>query len=359
MKNIIIYFGSFDPFHKGHMELIKNSMEEINADSIYIGLNKNSPKGTLTPLYHRKKMLEIAVKNNLICKILPFYFDYKDLTITYKKIFSLIKENYNYYILLGEDQLVDLGSWKDIDLLKNKFKFIVAKRNLDGYNREKYCDNFIFIDNKYRHISSEVIRKGNYECTLDCIKNYIENNNLYLKNQIKEYLTNKRYKHVLSTARTALIINKKANLGLNKYVVEKAALLHDIAKNIEYDESLKLIKEKYPDHSGESSNVLHQYLVEYIAREKFNVKDKEILNAIKFHTTGRANMSKLEKLIFISDKIEPLRKVNTKEIIDLCVKNFDNAFIKMLLINKQYLESKLIDIDSTTNECYKFYLKNY
>jgi HD superfamily phosphohydrolase YqeK len=69
-------------------------------------------------------------------------------------------------------------------------------------------------------------------------------------------------------------------------------------------------------------------------------------------------MSILEKLIYVSDKIEPNRPFDTSELIDLCCKNFDKGFIEVLKINKEYLESKETITDKDTIDCFKYYLLN-
>ncbi|MCL2352343.1 MAG: bis(5'-nucleosyl)-tetraphosphatase (symmetrical) YqeK [Firmicutes bacterium] len=89
-----------------------------------------------------------------------------------------------------------------------------------------------------------------------------------------------------------------------------AAMLHDIAKEIPAAEKLRLC-ERYglkPDEiMKRQPDLTHGMLGAEIARRKFGLKDKDALNAICYHTTGRPGMSLLEKIIFISDAIEPNR----------------------------------------------------
>ena len=75
MKNIILFFGSFDPLHKGHIAIIKNAIKAVKADLIYLGLNKDSFKGRLTSIKHRKAMLESYAKTNKKCKVLDFLLE--------------------------------------------------------------------------------------------------------------------------------------------------------------------------------------------------------------------------------------------------------------------------------------------
>ena len=356
MKKIIFFFGSFDPLHKGHMSIIDNAIKEVDADVLYLGLNKSSKKGKLTPLNHRKNMLKLYAKNKPNISILDFSFDYKQIEMTYENIFKYLEDDVKAYILIGEDQIDSLNKWHKIHLIKEKFTFIVARRN----TTKTYVNDetFIYIDHSYKNVSSLLIREGKYDYSSAIIIDYILNHNLYLKEQIKLYLDNNRYLHTLSVAKTALKINKEGKLGLNKYKVEKAALLHDIAKNIDAKEALTIMKREYSNYLDQNKDIYHQYMGEYIAREKFYVYDDDILSAIKYHTTGRCNMSLLEKLIFVSDKIEPRRKYDTNSIMKSCIKDFNKAFIKLLKNNRKYLLDKGIIIDNQdTINCYKYYLK--
>jgi predicted HD superfamily hydrolase involved in NAD metabolism len=76
------------------------------------------------------------------------------------------------------------------------------------------------------------------------------------------------------------------------------------------------------------SEVAHQFLGEYIAREELGVEDKDVLNAIKYHTTGRDNMSTLEKVVYVADLIEPSRKYEgVNELRKVIDKDFESVSI--------------------------------
>ena len=177
-----------------------------------------------------------------------------------------------------------------------------------------------------------------------------------LKEQIAMYLSGPRYHHVLAVSDTALLINKEAKLKIKKNKIEKAALLHDIAKHLDEDTCNEIMKNYYSEYINVNEKIIHQYTGEYIANNHFHINDKDILNSIKYHTTGRANMSTLEKLIYISDKIEPNRNFDTSELLSLCCKDFEKGFIEVLKTNKEYLESKEEITDKDTRDCFSYYL---
>ena len=359
MRNVILFFGSFDPLHLGHVSMIENAIKKVKGDIVYLGLNKTSKKGKLTPFSIRKTMLTKFCKDKDNIKLLDFYFNYSDMETTYNNIFSLLNEDDNAYILLGADQLCHIKEWYKFDMLYSRFKFIVARREGVVCHKEDLVNpNYIFINHAYKDISSSLIKRGEYEYTDKTIKEYILATNLYLKEQVSMYLSGPRFHHVVAVSDTALLINKEAKLGIKKNKVEKAALLHDIAKHLDEDTKNEIMNNYYIEYLDVDEKIVHQYTGEYIANNHFHIKDKDILNSIKHHTTGRANMSTLEKLIYVADKIEPNRNFDTTHLIELCCKDFEKGFIEVLKTNKEYLESKEVIKDKDTIECFEYYLYN-
>lgn len=344
--------------HKGHISIMEKAMQEIGADELYIGLNASSPKGDLTSLLHRTEMLKLFITTNTKYKLIPFSFDFNAIDETYQKIFNMLESENKYYILIGEDQLSNLKNWYNYDYLVSKFNFIVARRDNSSVNYNYNNDNrFIFINHDNKNLSSRLVKQGNYHYTIESIKNYILENNLYLKEQISLYVSDKRWAHIISVAKTALLINEKAHLNLNPLAVEKAALLHDVARDMDIKIQEKLMKEHYSDDIQTHPNTYHQYIGEHIANKVFMVTNKDILNAIKYHTTGRANMSLLEKLVYVSDKIEPTRKYDTTQLIDSCCNDFESGFKKVLEHNKDYVKNILHEnYEIKSLECFNYYL---
>lgn len=142
-----------------------------------------------------------------------------------------------------------------------------------------------------------------------------------LKNDIGE----KRFNHVIRVKDMAL----KLNNGIDEEKVVTAALLHDCAK---YNE--KHFLEKYKnqcDFSTEiltNKSVLHSFLGPIVAKNEYGINDIEILNAIKYHTTGRENMNDLEKIIFLADACEEKRDYEgVEDLRKLAFKNLDDAVL--------------------------------
>ena len=126
-----------------------------------------------------------------------------------------------------------------------------------------------------------------------------------IKERLKECLTEERYSHTLGTAHCAIKLAQKYKLDEQKAFL--AGLLHDCAKCKSNDELLKIIKEELKNiDEGELQNykTLHAPVGEYFAKTIYDIDDREILDAIRYHTIGRVGMSMFEKIIFLADKIE-------------------------------------------------------
>lgn len=126
----------------------------------------------------------------------------------------------------------------------------------------------------------------------------------YLRKNLKE----SRYVHTLGVVQSACSL-AKIN-GVDEEKTKIAALIHDAAKNMKIDEQYKILKENNIDMdiiSENSPQILHGWVAAILAKELMGVMDEEIINAVKYHTTARKSMSKLEKIIYIADYIEPNR----------------------------------------------------
>lgn len=129
-----------------------------------------------------------------------------------------------------------------------------------------------------------------------------------IKKRLKENVSKHRYTHTLGVIKAAGYLAKKYDANEESAYI--AALLHDYAKNFS-EEQLKeyLIKNNLQADETmlKSYQLLHGKVAAHISKVEFNIEDEDILNAIKYHTTGRRKMSKLEKIIYLADFIEENR----------------------------------------------------
>lgn len=148
-----------------------------------------------------------------------------------------------------------------------------------------------------------------------------------IEEQIKESLSEKRFLHTLSVANEAKRLAKHYNADENAAYL--AGLVHDCAKEIPKDEAFERLKGF--GYEPDSDMLLcpglwHGPLGMFVARERFGIDNTDVLNAVCYHSTGRADMSLLEKIIYLADFIEPLRSFDgVEEVRELAYKDIDAA----------------------------------
>ena len=182
-----------------------------------------------------------------------------------------------------------------------------------------------------------------------------------LQKQMREELTEDRYEHTLGVMYTAESLAMRYGVDMEKAAV--AGLLHDCAKCIPNTQKLKLCKKhgiEVSELEKKNPSLLHAKLGAYMAKKVYNVTDEDVLNAIRWHTTGRPDMSMLEMIIYMADYIEPNRDKapNLKEIRKLCFVDIEDALYRVLESTLDYLnESDADAIDLMTKNTYLFYRK--
>ena len=165
--------------------------------------------------------------------------------------------------------------------------------------------------------------------------------------EIKEAFTingelNERYYHTLGVIEKALELNEIHNLKIPKEQVFLDKYFHNIYQSLL----------EYP-------SIWHSFVGKIVAREKYGIIDDRILNAICYHTTGRPNMTNLEKIIFISDYVE--EKTRVGECFEVARKaankNLNDAIVVIIEQTIAYLKKNNKPVYQLTEETYQFYLK--
>ncbi|MBR6171644.1 MAG: bis(5'-nucleosyl)-tetraphosphatase (symmetrical) YqeK [Eubacterium sp.] len=179
---------------------------------------------------------------------------------------------------------------------------------------------------------------------------------------IKKKLTPKRYVHSIGVEYTAATMAFVHGEDVQRARI--AGLLHDCAKCIPVEEKLKKA-EKFglpvSDCERQNPDLLHGKLGAYYAANKCGVSDEEILSAITFHTTGKPEMTLLEKIIFVADYIEPNRRMirELPEIRKEAYTDLDRCVLHILRNTLEYLDEKDTVIDDLTQKTYDYYMRHF
>ncbi len=181
-----------------------------------------------------------------------------------------------------------------------------------------------------------------------------------LRKEMQKVQDGKRYEHTLGVEFTAAALAMR--YGAAVLDAQTAGILHDCAKCLSDEKRLKICEKHHipvSDVERRSPFLLHGKAGACLAEEKYGIQNKpEILNAIRYHTTGRENMSLLEKIVFVADYIEPGRRhaPNLAEIRFLAFENLDAAVLCILRDTLDHLKAAGGEIDPMTEKVYRYYL---
>lgn len=181
-----------------------------------------------------------------------------------------------------------------------------------------------------------------------------------MKKELQKDLPEVRYQHTLGVASTAVLLAQA--YGADEQQAKVAGLLHDCAKCMPNEERVDYCLNHNVEVSQaerENLTLLHAKCGAILAKEKYGVQDPEILHAIQVHTTGVPAMSLLDKIIFVSDYIEPHRckAPRLDELRKLAPNNLNLTVYYILEDTVHHLNQRNAAVDPTTQDAYLYYDK--
>lgn len=380
--------GTFDPIHKTHIYMAKETLKQLKLDKVYIMPSPCPPhKNTknITSDFHRVNMIKLAVANEKNIEFFDYelknHLSYTADTLT--KLKSEHKED-DLYFIIGGDSAATFTSWyQPAVILNNANLVIINRKDENQFNiesivekiKEEVAANVYLLNVKESDISSSDIRTHKIEAAKDLLPKgvyeYIVENNLYtdgninkawslskIKADLKNILNKHRYEHTLGVAETAKKMAEAFNVNPNTAYL--AGILHDCAKYYSDSQLLKCCNDNnilVTDYEEKAPYLLHGKVGAFIAKTKYGIVDENVLNAVIWHTTGKENMSDLEKIIFCADYIEPGRIVqpNLEYLRSISLQNLDLLTYSILKDTLDYLKSKNQIIDSYTQKAFDYY----
>lgn len=333
-ERIGVFGGTFDPVHVGHINAAREAAKMLSLKKLIfvpasLPPHKDLPKEAAPPKM-RLEMLKLATKDFDIAEIseIELSREGKSYTDETLKALSSLYPEAELWLIMGGDMLDILDKWRNFSWLIKNVQICALSRLSDRNRleissktlREKYDANIILADNKAIEISSTELRKAlkkrsGVEYLSSDVYAYIIKNRLYgskanfdwLREKAKEMLDPKRVQHVLGCEKEAVSLAERWGADVDSS--RSAAILHDITKKLSLSEQL-ILCEKYgiivDTVEKQEVKLLHSVTGAALAEHEFGMP-KDVCNAIKWHTTGRANMSVLEKVVYLADYIEPTR----------------------------------------------------
>ncbi|WP_428054097.1 nicotinate (nicotinamide) nucleotide adenylyltransferase [Candidatus Avelusimicrobium stercoris] len=341
---VLVFGGSFDPVHKGHVSLFRRAMKVIAPDVAHIVPAYHSPfkAKSPTPFRLRMKMLKQAFAGfgkNIV-------FDDYELkqggkTYTYQLVQYLKKryDNPEIYLLVGTDCLNDLHNWKNPDYIFENAVVVAGKRK--GYNENPAQFRHLFLPGFFPKLSSSRVRAHILACgdvpdtVPEVIAPTIRENHLYgldVHTWLKAHLKPNRYLHSKNVAEMAAAFSDIYDVNVELAV--KAGIMHDAGKGFSGPELIAFCKEHkikvpfFEDICRMEPSLLHSYVSAWLAQHEFGVTNKDVIRAIAEHTLGSLHMSTLSKILFVADISSKDRKYKDAFVIrNLALQDLNKALL--------------------------------
>ena len=317
-----IFGGSFDPVHIEHIALVKAAISSLKLDRVFVlpaYVPPHKRGRVLADDAHRTAMLKKAFKNVPQAIVSDYEISRGGVSYTYLpcRHFAEIYPEDTLYFLVGTDMLRDFPTWKNPEEILRYADLAVCDRaeESERWREEEQAKFFARFKKRFETVNYKATSVSSTEARVKAaagddtsalcgaaVAEYIRAHRLYEIPNAHEALAAEKPSRREHSLRVAVAAAKKAaGLHLPERQAVTAALFHDCAKNLPSD-SPRL--EGFTPPSGVPAAVVHQYAGAYVAEHAFGISDGEILDAIRYHTSGRENMSLLGKLIFLADMLE-------------------------------------------------------
>lgn len=361
-----IFGGSFNPFHKGHLEIIKNTHKIYKFDKLYVIPTFSTPNKTFliekVDAKHRYKMIKKAIKKEKLnyVKVSKIEIKEKMSSYTFNTLKQLQRKHMNdkLYLIIGEDNYQTFDSWyKSSQILDIVENVLVYRRDNKSNIARNENPKFVDLENIIYRVSSTKILS---ELLINMIPpetlKYIVKHRLYLKSIAYYNLSIERFNHSLSVANYSKRLAKKY-LFFRQHDAYYAGLLHDFLKEMTDIYQLNYFN-RFGDNYFPPLPALHGYNAVLWLKNEYGLKNKYIFSGIKNHTIPSMNMSKFDKIIFVADKISadrnyPKVKFYRKKVWE----DLDLTFKSLLIDQVEILKKKKIKMDEQTKESYEKYLE--
>jgi nicotinate-nucleotide adenylyltransferase len=377
--------GSFNPVHLGHLFLADKALTALKLDRVvivpaYLSPFKLEVEGMKSSANDRIEMLAAAIAGDSRfaiddCEIIREGVSYTVDTL--EDIISRYNITGKPSLIIGDDLAEDFPKWRDSEKILQLADVVVVRRaNAVGCI---YPFPHTLIDNEVMSISSQMVRQkicdGSDWRSLvpSAVRAIIEDKQLYgfsggtavedclqavilrIETAVRETLNTARFLHSRNTALLAMDLCRRFNLDpMAGYL---AGIAHDLGKQLDVKLMMKLAKTDGMEISilqKDKPNLLHGRAAAVLLRDRFCIHNKDILEAVAFHTSGSENMGPLAKVIYIADKAEVSRHIDPA-LRKMCYEENDNSetaldslLFAVLKKTVSKLQSKKLDLSGDT-----------
>ena len=388
MVKIGIYGGTFNPPHTGHMHAAKQAVQILNLDKLLlipdrIAPHKEIPAGSPTP-EQRLEMLQIAASSVPRSEVSDIELKRDGPSYSYLTVEALREEypDADLYLLMGTDMFLSFHTWREPERIIRHATLAIFYRGERGEKEKILAQQTAMeamgakvelVENQVLSISSTQLRRL---IAFDCageflpagVGDYIREKGLYntaenwknlpmeqLEPIVLRLLNPNRINHVLGCRDTAVELARR--WGADENDAARAGILHDITKALDGPLQLTLCREygtildefgyKYP-------KTLHALTGSLVAERVFG-ESPAVVNAICHHTTGKADMNLLEKIIYVADYMEPCRNFpGVEKLRELAFSDIDAALKLGLEMTLEHLKNLGDEVSPASREALEF-----
>ena len=371
-----VFGGTFNPPHNGHVRLAKAAADELKLDKLLVIPSCIPPHKIAAKLadgQERLEMCRLAFGCDPRFEVSPMELERGSWSYTVETLRELkaLYPDSELYFIVGSDMLESFDKWYLWQEILSLSVLCAASRE-EGYSPDlsrfgKLAERIKIITLDPLEVSSTQIRNSAGEVSPELldpkVAAYIREHGLYDDglNRYRELLRGKlnprRLFHSECVSECAGVLAERYGASVEK--ARLAGLLHDVMKNAPANEQLALMPDITPLELL-NTKVWHQISGEAFLRQNGIVTDEEILGAVRWHTTGKAGMTLLEKIIYVADFISADRDYKDVEVVRrLAYISLEHA----ILYTSRYTVNKMVSQDlllhPATVECYNDMLMHF
>ena len=388
MERIGIFGGTFNPPHVGHIRAARSAIQALNLDRLLLvpvnsAPHKVIPEGAPTA-QQRLRMLNIAIQADSAMEVSSIELDRGGVSYTFETVESLRQQypDAELFLLMGSDMFLTFHKWKQPERIlaqatlavfcrghkDEQQKINVKKQELEESGYKVSVVNHDFVD-----ISSTQLRRllafgCADEFLPEGVGDYIHQQSLYhvdadwknlpmeeLELVVISLLKPNRVNHVLGCRDTAQRLAKI--WGVDETDAARAGMLHDVTKALDGPLQLTLCREYgkiLSDFSRRYPKTLHALTGSLVAERIFG-ENEAVVAAIESHTTGKAAMNMLEKIIYVADYMEPNRDFPGVERLRYLAETDMDAALKLgLEMTLEHLKNQGAEVSPESRQALEY-----
>lgn len=392
MQRIGIFGGTFNPPHLGHIQAARQAMEALGLTKIlfipnYTAPHKDLPLDSPMP-EQRMEMLSIALARESGMEVSDLELKREGISYTVDTLSALLKQypGAELTLLVGTDMFLSFSQWVQWETILREVSLGAFYRGEKGEREavENQCRKLTALGARVSLVKNPVIAISStqlrrllaFRCAdaflPEGVGTYIRENGLYhtaadwknlpmekLEQVVISLLNPNRVAHVLGCRDTAVALAKR--WGADETDAARAGILHDITKAIDGPLQLTLC-EAYgkilSDFSRKYPKTLHALTGSLVAERIFG-ENQAVVDAICYHTTGKADMNLLETIIYVADYMEPNRKFpGVEKLRALAFSDITGALKLGLEMTLEHLKEQGSEVSPESREALE-YLKDY